>query len=152
MKLNLGKSQIFQAQVQYLGHCVSSQGIHMLPSHIKKILDWKLPSNGKDLQSFLGFVEYQRRSRLDTAMICSFEDFKVVLSKSPTRAYPDYSADDCPFILDTDFSAKCCGAVLSARWSGTIHCLCRQQKQSRPSQLPFLQRGAVGCCYSIEEV
>ena len=58
LKLNTKKCQVFQSSVQYLGHEVSESDIKMLSSHVDKILDWKLPQTGKELQSFLGFVNY----------------------------------------------------------------------------------------------
>ena len=134
LKLNLKKCQIFQTSVQYLGHVVTENGKEMLPSHLEKILNWKIPETGKELQSFLGFVNYysaflQEYGRLasdmnglrnkkgpielTTSMKSDFQKLKQAFSKSPIRAYPDFSPNASPFILDTDFSAKCCGGVLS---------------------------------------
>ena len=139
LKLNMKKCQIFQTNVQYLGHEVSERGIKMLSSHVEKILDWKLPETGKQLQSFLGFVNYYsaflpeygklvadlnglRNKRgpieLTPSMRSDFEALKKAFSKSPTRAYPDFSPNAEPFILDTDFSAKCCAATLSQEQQG----------------------------------
>ena len=41
--------------IQYLGHSVSNEGIKILDSHMNKILDWKLQTTAKGLQSSLGF-------------------------------------------------------------------------------------------------
>ena len=139
LKLNLKKCQVFQASVQYLGHVVSEKGIEMLPSHVEKILNWKVPETGKELQSFLGFVnyysaflkEYGKLSadmnglrnkkgpiELTASMKSDFEKLKQAFSKSPVRAYPDFSPQASPFILDTDYSAKCCGGILSQMQNG----------------------------------
>ena len=132
LKLNLKKCQIFQSEVQYLGHNVSKDGITMLNSHVKRIMDWPLPETGKKLQQFLGFVNYYSSfipeyGRLVAKMNAmrnikgplewtdelkgNFAQLKQAFEKSPTRAYPDYSENANPFILDTDFSALCVGAV-----------------------------------------
>ena len=159
LKLNLKKCQIFQASVQYLGHVVSEKGIEMLPSHVDKILDWKIPQTGKELQSFLGFVNYYsaflpeygklaadmnglRNKRgpieLTASMKSDFEKLKQAFSKSPVRAYPDFSPNASPFILDTDFSAKCCGGVLSQMQNGQerfIAC-CASKNNAAQSSYP----------------
>ena len=134
LKLNLSKCQVFQKSVQYLGHEVSAEGIKMLDSHVTKILDWKLPSTAKELQSFIGFVNYyaafipefgkltaamnslrNQKGKLEwtPSMISDFENLKLAFKRGPTRAYPDFSEGSNPFILDTDYSGLCCGAVLS---------------------------------------
>ena len=134
LKLNLKKCQIFQSTVQYLGHNVSKDGITMLNSHVKRIMDWPLPETGKKLQQFLGFVNYYSSFIPEYGTLVAkmnamrnikgplewtdelknnFLQLKRAFEKSPTRAYPDYSEGANPFILDTDFSALCVGAVLS---------------------------------------
>ena len=44
--------------IQYLEHSVSNEGIKILDSHVNKILDWKLQTTAKGLQSSLGFTIY----------------------------------------------------------------------------------------------
>ena len=77
MKLNLRKCQVMQSKVEYLGHLVSSEGISMIPSYVDKILEWKLPSTGTELKSFLGFCGYYRSFIKDFAhLTCEMQKMK----------------------------------------------------------------------------
>ena len=58
MKLNLAKCKIVQFKVNYLGHLVSKDGVKMVPEYVEKIKDWFIPTKGKELVSFLGFISY----------------------------------------------------------------------------------------------
>ena len=49
-----------------------------------------------------------------------FDQLKKTLTEPPVLAYPDYSK---PFILETDTSLKCLGAILSQK--GSSHHLCQ---------------------------
>ena len=40
----------------FLGHDIDSEGIHISDSKAKKIEEWPVPKNKKDLASFLGFM------------------------------------------------------------------------------------------------
>ena len=44
--------------VQFLGHQISADGIRQLPSQIKEIQNYPVPTNVKELQAFLGKVNY----------------------------------------------------------------------------------------------
>ena len=158
LKLNLKKCQIFQTQVQYLGHNVSKDGITMLNSHVKRIMDWPLPDTGKKLQQFLGFVNYYSSFIPEYGMLVAemnkmrnikgplewtdelknnFAKLKLAFEKSPTRAYPDYSEGANPFILDTDFSALCVGAVLSQIQDGKEKFIACASSKNSPAQAAY---------------
>ena len=143
LKLYLKKCQFYQTSVQYLGHEVSEQGTSMLSSCIEKFLIVSCLKQARNFISFLGFVNYYsafipeygiltaemnglriKRGAIELTLniIRDFQAIKEVFLKSPTRAYPDYSPNVNPFILDTDFSAKCCGAVLSQVQERFIAC------------------------------
>ena len=127
----------------------------MLDSHVSKILEWQLPKTGKELQSFLGFANYyaafipefgQLTAAMNTvrnvkghiewtpSMKEDFEKLKVAFSKGPTRAYPDFSDGANPFVLDTDFSATCCGAVLSQVQDGRERFIACAASKNNPAQ------------------
>ena len=53
--------QVFQGQVQYLGHIIDKEGIQPVPEKIKAIVDIPKPKNPKELCSFLGMVNYYDR-------------------------------------------------------------------------------------------
>nr|GEX60371.1 hypothetical protein [Tanacetum cinerariifolium] len=50
-------------KVQFLGHVIDSQGIHVDPAKIEFIKDWASPKTPKEIRRFLGLVGYYRRSR-----------------------------------------------------------------------------------------
>ncbi|GJP52410.1 hypothetical protein CLOM_g11527 [Closterium sp. NIES-68] len=57
-------------ELEFLGHIVSTEGVKIDPKKIKTIQKWKPPSNIKELQSFLSFVNYVRRFIPNMVGIC----------------------------------------------------------------------------------
>lgn len=57
----LRKCSFFQNQVTFLGHDVDAHGLHINANKIKVIKEWPKPTNLKELQSFLGFVQFFRK-------------------------------------------------------------------------------------------
>lgn len=51
---------LFQNQVKFLGHVVSSQGISLDPDKVATVADWQPPSIVRQVCAFLGFVGYYR--------------------------------------------------------------------------------------------
>ena len=58
LKLKPKKCHLFQKTVEFLGHVVDRNGVSIKPAHIKIATEWPVPSKKKDLESFLGFVNY----------------------------------------------------------------------------------------------
>jgi hypothetical protein len=54
---------------------VSEQGVEPCPSKVEAIKNWTIPSNVKDLRSFMGIISYYRR------FIKGFADIAKVLHK-----------------------------------------------------------------------
>ena len=54
------KSFFFQSKVLFLGHTLSKEGISPNPEKVQKVKDWPVPSNAKEVHSFLGLVSYYR--------------------------------------------------------------------------------------------
>lgn len=61
LKLSPKKCVLFQKQVSFLGHIISSKGISTDPDKISAIKEWHVPKNVKELRSFLGLCSYYRR-------------------------------------------------------------------------------------------
>ena len=131
LKLNIGKCHLFAKQVKFLGHNVSGDGIEMDKEYLNKIAAWPLPVTGKDIQRYLGFINYYSTYFKDFARVTqplntlrnlkkiewtedltkAFQETKDLFCQHVRKAYPDWNAGS--FILDTDFSSKAFGVVLS---------------------------------------
>ncbi|GJX20833.1 putative reverse transcriptase domain-containing protein [Tanacetum coccineum] len=48
-------------KVQFLGHVIDSQGLHMDPTKIESIKDWASPKTPMNIRQFLGLAGYYRR-------------------------------------------------------------------------------------------
>ena len=137
LKLKPKKCVLFQTETTFLGRIVSSEGVGVNPNNIEKVKNWPIPKSVKDVEKFLGFLNYHREHIRDYAKITSvlyelkgskaifnwqgkhqeaFEDLIGKLTTAPVLAYPN--SDDM-FILDTDASDHSIGAVLSQVQDGT---------------------------------
>ena len=58
LKIKPKKTFFFQLQVLFLGHTLSKEGISPNPEKVQKVKDWPVPSNAKEVHSFLGLVSY----------------------------------------------------------------------------------------------
>nr|GFC80892.1 transposon Ty3-G Gag-Pol polyprotein [Tanacetum cinerariifolium] len=55
------KCEFWIPKVQFLGHMIDSQGIHMDPAKIKSVKDWASPKSPTGIYQFLGLAGYYRR-------------------------------------------------------------------------------------------
>ena len=131
LKLKPKKCLLFQTEVKYLGHVISSEGVKTDPDKVQAVLDWHPPRTVKQVRSFLGMVNYYSRFIPYLAQIAdplhlvtkkggkffwgndqeqAFEDLKKALASAPVMSYPN---SEGMFILDTDASDLDMGAVLS---------------------------------------
>ncbi|GJU88186.1 putative reverse transcriptase domain-containing protein [Tanacetum coccineum] len=80
-------------KVQFLGHVIDCQGIHVDPAKIESIKDWASPKSPTEIRQFLGLVGYYRR----------------FIEGSPILALPQGAEN---FIIYCDASHKGLGVVL----------------------------------------
>ncbi|ETW98372.1 MAG: hypothetical protein ETSY2_42930 [Candidatus Entotheonella gemina] len=52
------KCSFFQSSVEYLGHCIDSQGIHTSEKKVQAIVEQRTPRNVSELRSFLGMLNF----------------------------------------------------------------------------------------------
>ncbi|GJZ21685.1 putative reverse transcriptase domain-containing protein [Tanacetum coccineum] len=55
------KCKFWLKEVQFLGHVVNRDGIHVDPSKVESVKNWKTPESSTEIRSFLGLVGYYRR-------------------------------------------------------------------------------------------
>ena len=55
------KCEFHRRSVEFLGFVVSTKGISMSPEKIKAIAEWPTPHDVKEVQSFLGFANFNRK-------------------------------------------------------------------------------------------
>ncbi|GKG00656.1 putative reverse transcriptase domain-containing protein [Tanacetum coccineum] len=55
------KCEFWLKEVQFLGHVVNRDGIHVEPSKVESVKNWKTPESSTEIRSFLGLAGcYQR--------------------------------------------------------------------------------------------
>ncbi|GKC94063.1 putative reverse transcriptase domain-containing protein [Tanacetum coccineum] len=57
----LSKCEFWLREVQFLGHVINGNGIHVDPSKIEAVKNWKAPRTLTEVRSFLGLAGYYRR-------------------------------------------------------------------------------------------
>ncbi|GJZ26388.1 reverse transcriptase domain-containing protein [Tanacetum coccineum] len=127
------KCEFWIPKVQFLGHVIDSEGIHVDPAKIESIKDWTSPKSPTEIRQFLGLAGYYRRfiegfSKIAKPMTkltqkkvkfewgdkqeAAFQLLKKKLCSAPILALPEGSED---FIAYCDASKKGLGAVLMQR-------------------------------------
>ncbi|GJP46783.1 hypothetical protein CLOM_g6026 [Closterium sp. NIES-68] len=128
--VKLSKSEFALEKVQFLGHLVSAQGVHVDPKKIEAVRTWKTPENVKELQQFLGFANYYNRFVAQYAKLAApltnllkkntpyiwetkhqeaVEQLKQALTSAPVLILPDPERD---YVIEADASDQAVGAVL----------------------------------------
>jgi hypothetical protein len=133
LKLKPTKCFLFRAQVPFLGHVVTREGICVDPAKTEAVDNWPVPTRVKDVRAFLGLASYYRRYIQDFASIAAplvaltkkdiprnppwsdacqnaFNQHKLALVNPPILSYP--LRDGGSFYLSTDASNDALGAVL----------------------------------------
>ncbi|GJZ13169.1 putative reverse transcriptase domain-containing protein [Tanacetum coccineum] len=124
------KCEFWIPKVQFLGHVIDSQGIHVDPAKIESIKDWASPKTPTEIRQFLGLAGYYRRfiegfSKVAKPMTkltqkkvafewgdkqeAAFQTLKDKLCSAPILALPQGAEN---FIVYCDASHKGLGAVL----------------------------------------
>ena len=63
------KCEFWLKKVPFLGHVLSEEGISVDPAKVQEVLDWKVPTSGHEVRSFLGLAGYYRRFILEFSKI-----------------------------------------------------------------------------------
>ncbi|GKA10170.1 putative reverse transcriptase domain-containing protein [Tanacetum coccineum] len=102
------KCEFWLLKVQFLGHLIDSEGIHVDPTKIESIKDWASPKTLTEIRQFPGLVGYYQRF-IEEAV---FQLLKHKLCCAPILALPGGSEN---FVVYCDASRKGLGAVLMQR-------------------------------------
>ncbi|GJP45283.1 hypothetical protein CLOM_g4688 [Closterium sp. NIES-68] len=128
--VKLSTSDFALEKVQFLGHMVNSQRVHIDPKIIEAVHTWKTPENVKVLQQFLGFTNYYNKFVRQFAKIVvpltnllkkntpdkwepkhkeGVEQLKQALTSTPVLILPD---PECDYVIEADASDQAVGAIL----------------------------------------
>ncbi|GKB24030.1 putative reverse transcriptase domain-containing protein [Tanacetum coccineum] len=124
------KCEFWLQEVQFLGHVVNRDGIHVDPSKVESVKNWMTPESSTEIRSFLGLAGYYRRFIENFSKIAkpltlltqknktymwgdkqdeAFRILKEKLCNAPVLALPD-GPDD--FVVYYDASKQGFGCVL----------------------------------------
>lgn len=154
LRLSPSKCHFLQEQIQYLGHIINKNGISTDPEKISKVADWPTPTCAEELHAFLGLSNYYRRFISDYSQISnplwktlvrkpfnwnkaaedSFGHLKRALTSAPVLALP---VKGSIYILDTDASHNCIGAVLSQVQNGVERVISYASNKMSQSQIEY---------------
>lgn len=131
LQLKISKCNLFAKKFEYLGFIISESGISANPKKIESIQNFPVPQNVKQVQSFLGILNYYRRFVQNFAkiakpltMLCkqdlpfiwtentqkAFDLLKRLLIGEVILKFPNFNEI---FYVTTDASDVAIGAVLS---------------------------------------
>ena len=139
LKLNPKKCEFHRKRVKYLGHLIGREGIQMDPEKVRAIADWPIPTTVKEVQGFLGFVNFNRTFIKSYSSIAepltrltkkdepfnwtirqeeAFNELKLACCQEPVLKLFDPQK---PVRLETDASDLAIGACLSQEYDGKWH-------------------------------
>ena len=159
LTLGAKKCALAQAQVSFLGHIVSQDGLAPDPKKVKAVSELSLPQSQADLHSALGLMGYYRKFILNYAAITeplrkklaakwekdgstkwthdeeeAFYKIRDALTKSPILAHPNWSH---PFEVHTDASHKGLGAVLCQKIDNKEHVIAYASRAVTKTEIPY---------------
>ncbi|GKA12132.1 putative reverse transcriptase domain-containing protein [Tanacetum coccineum] len=91
--------------VQFLGHLIDSQGLHVDPAMIETVMNWTSPTTPTEICQFLGLASYYQRF---------IKDFSKI-AKSLTELTQKTRKGNDDFVVYCDASHQGLGAVLMQR-------------------------------------
>lgn len=160
LKLRPEKCHLFQTEVKFLGHRVSSEGVSPDPDKVSAVKEWTPPRTVRQVRAFLGFVGYYRRFVKDFSKIAkplnellkgtsrprgrgsppvewsseceaAFQQLKQELVQAPILAYADFTQ---PFLVYTDASNRGLGAVLAQCQGGVERVIAYASRSLHPAE------------------
>ncbi|GJZ78549.1 hypothetical protein Tco_0643386 [Tanacetum coccineum] len=129
--------------VQFLGHLIDSQGLHVDPAKIEAVKNWTSPTTPTEIRQFLGLAGYYRRFIKDFSKIAKslteLTQKNKKYGEAPILALPEEN----DFVVYCDASHQGPGAVLMKR-EKVIAYASRQLKPNKENYTTHdLELGAV---------
>ena len=130
LKLSPSKCEFRKSEITYVGHTLSSEGLKPDSDKLRAVEQMKAPTNKKELQTFLGFVQYLAKFLPNMSDVSaplrqllhkevewhweneqekSFQTLKNMCTNAPVLAYFDETK---PIVLTVDSSSKGLGAAI----------------------------------------
>ncbi|GJU43330.1 putative reverse transcriptase domain-containing protein, partial [Tanacetum coccineum] len=128
------KCEFWLSKVQFLGHMINSEGIHVDSAKIESIKDWASPKTPTEICQFLGLAGYYRRFIKESA----FQLLKKKPCSAPILALPKGSKN---FVVYCDASRK--GLVLIQREKVIAYALCQLKIHEKNYTTHDLELGAI---------
>eukprot|EP00116_Pleurobrachia_bachei_P000983 sb/3461245/ len=173
IKISPSKTQLFKKQVKFLGHIISKKGISVDPTRINAITALDNPRTTKQLQRFLGALNYNRNFIRHFSKIAeplyqllrkgrkfewnskaqsAFEGLKEVLTKAPVLAIPQYDDPHDSYVLTIDSCKIGHGGTLTQQIDGKRRTISfwskavpQHQQKMGATRLEFL-----GLCHALK--
>ncbi|GJR80950.1 retrovirus-related pol polyprotein from transposon TNT 1-94 [Tanacetum coccineum] len=123
------KCEFWLQEVQFLGHVVNRDGIHVDPSKVESVKNWKTPESSTEIRSFLGLAGYYRRFIENFSKIA--KPLTLLTQKNKTYVWGD--KQDEAF-----FPNSCAGTDTTGQGERGGRCLSRKRKDQADSRSPVI--------------
>nr|GEY64966.1 putative reverse transcriptase domain-containing protein [Tanacetum cinerariifolium] len=155
------KCDFWLNSVQFLGHVIDSNGVHVDPVKIEAIKNWTAPTTPTEVRQVFGLAGYYRRFIKEFSLISkpltkltqenkpyiwgddeeeAFQTLKLKLCSAPILSLPEGSKD---FVVYCDASLKGFGAVLMQREKVIAYASRQLRKNEENYTTHDLELGAV---------
>ncbi|KAH0129268.1 hypothetical protein KCU82_g20625, partial [Aureobasidium melanogenum] len=152
LKANPKKCEFHVKETEFLGFIIGIDGIRIDPAKITSIKEWPTPKNLKEVQSFLGLANYNRKfisgysqtalplvelTKQDTPFVWkerqqkAFEALKQACIDGPTLRMFDSGK---PVHIETDASDRAIGACLTQDHEGKRHPVAYYSRKMTPAE------------------
>lgn len=146
------KCEFHKKEVKFLGFIISTKGIRIDPKKTESIQDWPTLKTVKDVQSFLGLANYNRKFIEGYSKVAkplteltkkdikwkweqqhekAFQKLKDLCSCAPTLRLFDITKD---VVIETDASDMAIGACLTQEHNGNRHPVAYYSRKMTPAE------------------
>jgi len=171
LTVNPEKVKFARTELKFLGHSVSASGLSVDVEKVKAIEQLPVPKNLKQLQSFIGLINYYSKFIPEYARIVaplndlrkkgakfhfgeeqlsSFGKLKQCLSAPPVLRFPDFQRK---FLLQTDASSTHLGCVLLQEFEDGLHPIqyASRRLSAAESRYCTFEQEALSCIWAMEK-